>query len=441
MSSLLYRQISASYPIAVRGDGAIITDGAGRRYIDACGGAAVSSVGHSHPKVLAAMREHLERIDYVHTSFFTSEATEALADELVAYAPEGMNRVILLGSGSEAMESALKLARQCALERGDPQRRNVISRRQSYHGNTLGALAISGNVGRRKVYSPLLFDVHFIDPCFYYRYGDEGESEAEYALRAAGQLEAKILELGPENVLAFTAETVVGATTGSVPASPGYFRKIREICDKYGVLLILDEVMCGMGRTGTLHACEQEGISPDIMAVAKGLGGGYVPIGAVFASKSVYEALSAGSGTLQNGFTYMGHPLASAGALAVQRVIREEQLLANVVRQGGIIRSELERLLGQHPHVGDIRGRGLFISVELVEDRNSKRAFDPGRKVHELVRRAAMDDGLLLYAMGGTIDGERGNHVMLAPPYTIDENLSGEIAERLAGAVQRTLSA
>jgi adenosylmethionine-8-amino-7-oxononanoate aminotransferase len=440
MSSLLNRQIAASYPVAVRVEGAIIVDRDGRSYIDACGGAAVSSVGHAHPKVIAAMREHLDRIDYVHTSFFTSEATEALADDLVAHAPDGLKHVILLSGGSEAMESALKLARQVAIERGEGERKNVISRRQSYHGNTLGALSISGNVGRRAVYSPLLFEAHFIDPCFSYRYRIEGESEEDYSARAAGELENKILELGPETVLAFTAETVVGATAGAVPPAPGYLSKVREICNRHGVLLILDEVMCGMGRTGTLHACEQEGIAPDIMAVAKGLGGGYAPIGAVFASDAIYQVLAAGSGTLQNGFTYMGHPLASAAALAVQRVIREENLLANVQHQGDILRSELERRLGQHPKVGDIRGRGLFLAVEFVEDRETRRPFAPDRKIHELVRRAAMDDGLLVYAMGGTINGTQGNHVMMAPPYTINEALSQEIAARLAGAIERVFS-
>jgi adenosylmethionine-8-amino-7-oxononanoate aminotransferase len=440
MSSLLNRQIAGSYPVAVRGEGAIIVDRDGRSFIDACGGAAVSSVGHAHPKVIAAMREQLDRIDYVHTSFFTSEATEALADELVTHAPDGLRHVILLSGGSEAMESALKLARQVAIERGESERKNVISRRQSYHGNTLGALSISGNVGRRAVYSPLLFEAHFIDPCFSYRYRNEGESEESYGARAAGELEAKILELGPKSVLAFTAETVVGATAGAVPPAPGYLSKIREICNRHGVLLILDEVMCGMGRTGTLHACEQEGIVPDIMAVAKGLGGGYAPIGAVFASDLIYQVLATGSGALQNGFTYMGHPLASAAALAVQRVIREENLLENVQRQGGILRSELEHRLGQHPKVGDIRGRGLFLAIEFVEDRETKRPFAPDQKVHELVRRAAMDDGLLVYAMSGTINGTHGNHVMLAPPYTIDEALSQDIAARLAGAIERVFS-
>lgn len=440
MSGLLYRQISGEYPVAGRGDGALIIDRDGRRFIDACGGAAVSSVGHGHPSVLRAMRENLDRIDYVHTSFFTTDATEALADELVANAPPGLTKVILLSGGSEAMESALKLARQAALERGDTERTKVISRKQSYHGNTLGALSVSGNVGRRRVYAPLLFEADFIEPCFSYRYRMEGESEAEYGIRAASELESKIQELGPTNVLAFVAETVVGATAGAVAPAPGYLRTVREICDRYGVFLILDEVMCGMGRTGTLHACEQEGVSPDIMAVAKGLGGGYMPIGAVFASEAIYQTLAAGSGTLQNGFTYMGHPLACAAALAVQKVIREEDLLANVRRQGQILQDRLAAILGQHPHVGDIRGRGLFQAIEFVEDRASKRPFDPKLKLHERVKAAAMEEGVLVYAMGGTIDGVSGNHIMLAPPYNIDDELANEIATRVGIAVNRAVS-
>ena len=439
-SGLLYRQVGASLPVAARGEGAIITDDDGRRYIDACGGAAVSSVGHGHPRVVAAMREHLDRLDYVHNSFFTSAAAEALGAELVAHAPPGMSHALLVSGGSEAMESALKLARQVALERGEGERRHVISRRQSYHGNTMGALSISGNVARRAVYAPLLFEAHFIDPCYSYRYRRGGESEEAYGARAAAELESKIEELGPENVLAFTAETVVGATSGAVPPAPGYLRRVREICDRHGVLLILDEVMCGMGRTGTLHACEQEGVAPDLMAIAKGLGGGYAPIGAVLASEAIFRTLADGSGALQNGFTYMAHPLACAAALAVQQVIREENMLANVRRQGGILRDELEQRLGAHPRVGDIRGRGLFLALEFVEDRATKKPFDPALRVHEPVRRAGMEDGLMVYAMGGTIDGREGNHVMLAPPYTIDDTLAREIATRLADTVERVFA-
>jgi adenosylmethionine-8-amino-7-oxononanoate aminotransferase len=439
-TSLLYRQLTKSYPIAATGQGAYIVDADGHRYIDACGGAAVSSVGHNHPAVMAALRRQIDAIDYIHTSFFTSEATEQLADELVSSAPSGMSHVMPFSGGSEAIESALKLARQAAVERGQDARRVVISRHQSYHGNTMGALSISGNLGRRALYDPLLFRAEFIEPCFHFRYAQPGESEEDYARRSAAALERKILELGPESVLAFVAETVAGATAGAVVPSPGYFRQIREICDRYGCFLILDEVMCGMGRTGTLHACEQESVSPDIMVVAKGLGGGVAPIAAVYIGDSVYDAIATGSGALQNGFTYMGHPLSCAAALAVQQVIRQERLLENVRQQGARLRSGLESVLGAHKHVGDIRGRGLFLAVEFVRDRNSLEPFDAALKIHEAVKREAMAAELLVYAMPGTIDGTRGNHIMLAPPYTVDAAIVDEIVGRLASAVDRALS-
>src|SRR5947208_11351468 len=282
MTHVFHRHIHHRYPVAVGGEGVYLFDAAGKRYIDASGGAAVSCLGHQHPEVLGAMREQLDRLEYAHTSFFTTEAAESLADELVAHAPGDMSHVYLVSGGSEAIEAALKMARQYFVERGEGQRRHFIARRQSYHGNTLGALAIGGNAWRREQFAPILIDSHHIDPCYEYRYRNPQESAEEYGRRAADQLEAKLLELGPETVIAFVAETVVGATAGAVPAAPGYFRRIREICDRYGVLLILDEVMCGMGRTGTLHACEQEAIVPDLMTVAKGLGGGYAPIGGVF---------------------------------------------------------------------------------------------------------------------------------------------------------------
>ncbi len=439
-SSVFYRKPSHRYPVAVAGDGPWIVDSEGRRRIDACGGAAVSSLGHCHPEITAALREQLDRIDYVHTSFYTTEATEALAAELASTAPPGLSRVLLLSGGSEAVESALKLARQAAVERGEGRRTTVIARHQSYHGNTLGALSVSGNLGRRQLYAPLLFDAAFIAPCFPYRYAEPGESPEAYGRRAADELERMILARGPDTILAFIAETVVGATAGAVAPAPGYLRRIREICDRHGVLLILDEVMCGMGRTGTLHACEQEGVTPDILVVAKGLGGGYAPIAAVFASEAIHDAVVAGSGALQNGFTYMGHPLACAAALAVQRVIRRDGLLARVREEGTRLHQALLTTLGNHPNVGDIRGRGLFLAVEFVRDRETREPFDPALKAHEAVKQAAMEAGLLVYAMPGTIDGERGNHILLAPPYTIDADIVGRIAGMLGVAVERGIA-
>ena len=435
MTHILHRQIDHRYPIAASGQGAVIRDAAGREYIDASGGAAVSCLGHSHPEVLAAMRAQLDTLAYAHTSFFTTQVAEELADDLVAHAPAGIGHVFFVSGGSEAVEAALKLARQYFVERGEPQRRYVIARRQSYHGITLGALAVGGREWQRRQFAPLLIETHHVSPVYEYRDRRADETPQAYSERLADELEAKIEELGGDNVIAFVAETVVGATLGAVPAVPGYFKRVREICDRHGVLLILDEVMCGMGRTGTLHACEQDGISPDLMAIAKGLGGGYAPIGAVLMQKRVFETIAEGSGAFQHSHTFMGHPLACAAALAVQRVMRRDDLLANVRAQGAYLARRLKERLGNHPFVGDVRGRGLFQGVELVADRGTKEPFDPKLKLNARLKHEAMARGLMVYPMGGTVDGVRGDHVLLAPPFIVDAALVDTIVERLGEAI------
>ena len=435
MTHILHRQTGHSYPIAAEARGVIIRDSAGKEYVDASSGAAVSCLGHSHPDVLAAMREQLDRLAYAHTSFFTTEAAEELADELVAGAPEGIGHVFFVSGGSEAIEAALKLARQYFVELGESKRRYVIARRQSYHGITLGALAVGGRERQRKAFAPLLFETHHVSPVFEYRERRANETSEAYGERLAEELDDKIEELGGENVMAFVAETVVGATLGAVPAVPGYFQRIREVCDRHGVLLILDEVMCGMGRTGTLHACEQEGITPDLIAIAKGLGGGYAPIGALLMQERIFDAVADGSGAFQHSHTYMGHPLACAAALAVQRVIHRDGLLANVRAQGGQLARRLKERFGNHPFVGDVRGRGLFQAVELVADRGSKAPFEPEHKLHARVKAEAMARGLMVYPMGGTVDGVRGDHVLLAPPFIVDAPIVDTIVERLGDAI------
>ena len=440
MSHVFHRQTRSDPPVAVRGEGLYIVDEAGRRYLDASGGAAVSCLGHGHPAVIAAIREQAEALAYSHTGFFTSRPAEDLGARLIADAPAGLARVYFTSGGSEAVEAALKMARQYFVEIGQPQRRHIVARWQSYHGNTLGALSVGGNRARRELFAPLLLDVAHVEPCFAYRFQRDDETEAEYGRRVADLLEAEILRLGPDTVAAFVAETVVGATAGAVPPVPGYFARVREICDRYGVLLILDEVMCGMGRTGTRHACEQEGIAPDLLVVAKGLGGGYQPIGAVLVSGAVYDAFAKGSGRFQHGHTYLGHPVACAAALAVQKVIDAEGLLARVRTMGGRLRAALGVRFGRHPHVGDIRGRGLFLAIELVRERESKEPFDPKRALHAAVKREAMARGLLVYPMGGTIDGERGDHVLIAPPFTVAEPDLGVIVERLGEAVDAAIA-
>ncbi|WP_432348592.1 aspartate aminotransferase family protein (plasmid) [Shinella yambaruensis] len=440
MTRLLHRAIHSRMPIAVGGRGIELFDAEGKAYIDASGGAAVSCLGHAHPAVLSALHEQLDRLAYAHTGFFTSEAAEALAELLIADAPAGLSHAYLVSGGSEAVEAALKMARQYFVEKGEPQRRHIIARRQSYHGNTLGALAAGGNEWRRAQFKPLLIETHHIDPCYAYRLQESGESDEAYAARAAQQLEDKILELGADEVIAFVAETVVGATAGAVPPVADYLKRIRAICDRYGVLLILDEVMCGMGRTGTLHACEQDGVAPDLMTIAKGLGGGYQPVGAVLLSEEIFEAFASGSGFFQHGHTYMGHPMAAAAGLAVQQVIRRENLLANVVAMGAELESQLVERLGNHHHVGDIRGRGLFRGVELVADRAGKQPFDPKFKLNGLIKKEAMARGLMVYPMGGTIDGRQGDHVLIAPPFIVERADITRIVERLGDAIDAAVS-
>ncbi len=441
MSHVFHRHTGSLPPTAVGGEGPYLIDAAGKRYLDASGGAAVSCLGHGHPAVIEAIQEQIGRMAFAHTAFFTSEPAEALADALAAAAPGDLDRVYFVSGGSEAVEACLKLARQYFLERGEPQRYRIVARRQSYHGNTLGALAAGGNLWRRRPFAPMLAEGHHIAPCYAYREQRPGESDEAYGRRAADALEAKLLELGPETVAAFLCEPVVGATLGAVPPAPGYLARIRAICDRYGVLLIFDEVMCGMGRTGTLFACEQDGVAPDLMAIAKGLGAGYQPIGAMLVATHVYQAIERGSGFFQHGHTYMGHATACAAALAVQRVIAEGDLLANVRRRGAELEAALRERLGEHPNVGDIRGRGLFLGLELVAERASKAPFDPALAVHRRLKAEAMARGLICYPMGGTIDGERGAHVLLAPPFIIDEGHVAEIVERLAVALEAALEA
>lgn len=434
------RSTRGTLPTAVEGDGAYIIDSSGKRYLDGSGGAAVSCLGHSDPEVRAALHAQLDKIAFAHTGFFTTDAAEALADQLIDKAPTGIERVYLVSGGSEAVEAAIKLARQYFLEIGEPQRHRVIARRQSYHGNTLGALAAGGNLWRRAQFAPLLSEVSHIAPCYEYRDRHEDESQETYGQRIATELEDEIQTLGPDTVMAFICEPVVGATAGAVPAVPGYLKRIREICDKYGVLLIFDEVMCGMGRTGYLFACEEDDTAPDMITIAKGLGAGYQPIGALLTSARIYDAIAAGSGFFQHGHTYMGHAMAAAGAGAVLRAIEERGLLSQVRERGEELDQALRARFGQHPHVGDIRGRGLFRGIELVEDRETKATFDPARKLHTKIKSAAMEEGLICYPMGGTIDGVHGDHVLLAPPFILTSDQVGELTDKLGRAVERALA-
>jgi len=436
---VFHRHLLHTPPVAVSGRGVWITDSSGQEYLDASGGAAVSCLGHGHPDVLAAMHAQIDRLAYAHTSFFTTGVAEELAAHLVGHAPPGMSHAYFVSGGSEGVEAALKMARQYFVETGQPQRSHFIARRQSYHGNTLGALSVGGNEWRRQPFAPILIPATHVSPCYPYREQRGDETPQQYGLRLARELEAAIERLGSDKVIAFIAETVGGATAGVLTPVPGYFKAVREVCDRHGVLLILDEVMCGMGRTGSLHACEQEGVSPDLLVIAKGLGGGYQPIGAVLASRTIVEAMSQGSGFFQHGHTYLGHPVACAAALAVQQVMQRDGLVARVRDSGERLQSLLADVFRDDPHVGDIRGRGLFWGIELVRDRASKAPFDPALRLHARIKQEAMARGLMVYPMGGTVDGRYGDHVLLAPPFIAQAGELALIAERLQAATQAAI--
>ncbi|MFP7674455.1 aspartate aminotransferase family protein [Marivita sp. S0852] len=439
MSHVFPRHNLAPPVKAVKGEGCYLYDETGKQYFDGSGGAAVSCLGHGDAEIIQAIQDQAARLAYAHTGFFTSDPAEELADVLIREAPGDLDRVYFVSGGSEAVESALKLARQYFLEKGEPQRRHVIARRQSYHGNTLGALATGGNAWRRAQFEPILMDVSHIAPCYEYVDKAEDETPAQYGHRVAQELEEEILRLGPDSVIAFVAEPVVGATMGAVPAVEGYFKRVRDICDHYGVLLILDEVMCGMGRVGQLFACDADGVLPDILCVAKGLGAGYQPIGAMLCTRNIYQTISDGSGFFQHGHTYLGHPVACATSLAVVKALLHRGLVQNVQTQGEKLAAALTDRFGQHPYIGDIRGKGLFRGMEFVQDRTAKTPFDSSENTANRFKKAAFDAGLICYPMRGTRDGNLGDHVLLAPPFIITDDQITEVVDKLDIAVAAVL--
>ena len=439
MSKTFPRNMKTLPPAAISAQGCYIYDKSGKSYLDGSGGAAVSCLGHGDPDIISAIKSQADQLSFAHTGFFTSEPAEELTELLIKHAPGDLDRVYLVSGGSEATEAAIKLARQFHIENGEPERKNLIARKQSYHGNTLGALAAGGNEWRRKQFSPLLINVSHISPCYEYILREETETAYEYGQRMAQELEDEILRLGPKSVMAFMAEPVVGATLGAVPAVDGYFQKIRKICDQYGVLLILDEVMCGMGRTGYLYACNADNIAPDILCIAKGLGAGYQPIGAMLCTSQIYECIENGSGLFQHGHTYLGHPVAAAAANAVIKKLLNNDLVSRSAEKGKKLSNMLESKFSQHPNVGDIRGRGLFQGIEFVEDREKKKPLDPGLKFATKLKMNAFEAGLICYPMSGTRDGKNGDHVLLAPPFIIEDTQLDELVEKLDTAITATL--
>jgi len=440
MSHIFPRHTKETPPTAIYGEGCYLIDDKGYRYFDGSGGAAVSCLGHGDQEIISAIKDQVDKLAFAHTRFFTSDPAEKLADLLIKNAPGDIDRVYFVSGGSEAVEASIKLARQYHLEKGDHSRKHIIARRQSYHGNTLGALAVGGNEWRRKQFSPLLINISHIAPCYEYIDKSDSESSFDYGQRAAQELEDEILRLGKDEVIAFIAEPVVGATLGAVPAVKGYFTRIREICDKYGVLLILDEVMCGMGRTGYLFACEAEDIIPDILCIAKGLGAGYQPIGAMLCSSKIYDAIKHGSGFFQHGHTYIGHPVATAAGLAVVTALLDRGLIDQVKKMGDKLNLALKQELGQHPNVGDIRGRGLFQGIELVEDRETKKPFAPSLAMSKKIKDLAFNAGLICYPMSGTRDGINGDHILLAPPYIINDSQIEEVVGKLSLSISQLIN-
>ncbi|KAJ5167519.1 Aminotransferase [Penicillium canariense] len=423
-SAVLHRDTHFIPRKAIGGKGSYIFLEDGTKFLDSTGGAAVSCLGHGHEQINQAIKDQMDQISYCHSAFFGTQVTEDLAQFLTESTGSKLSRLFVVSSGSEAVEAALKLARQYFLELPTPQpeRTRFIARLPSYHGTTLGALGAGGHVLRRQPFEPLLAkNTSHVSPCYAYRGKKEGESDAGYVARLAGELDAEFQRVGPQTVCAFIAEPVVGAALGCVPAVPGYFPAMKAVCEKYGALLILDEIMSGMGRCGTLHAWEQEDVVPDIQTIGKGLGGGYAPVSGVLIHDSIVQTIDKGTGQFRHGQTYQGHPIACAAALAVQKTIKEQSLLENVRKMGAYLEERLRQQFQNHPNVGDIRGKGLFWGVEFVKDRATKQPFDPNTRLSFHIQEKGLqpDYAVSLYGCSGTVDGIRGDHVVLAPPYIV----------------------
>jgi len=433
--ALIHRNLRRPPPFAAGGEGVFLIGRDGKKYLDGSSGAVVSCLGHQHPDVLAAMDAQLRKLAFAHNAFFTSEAAETLAAKLCGAAPGNLNHALFVSGGSEAVEAAMKIARQFFVERGETKRVKFIARRQSYHGATLAALAVGHHEARREMYRPMLLPAEAVSPAYGYRHRGEGEGEEQYAKRLAAELAATIERCGADSVAAFIAETVSGASLGAVTAPAAYFREVRKVCDRYGVLLIADEIMCGMGRCGQRFAFTIEGIVPDLVCLAKALGGGYAPIGAVLADGKIIDAITNGSGMLGHGHTYLCHPLAAAAALAVHEVVERDSLIAQARRRGALLGEIFRHELGDHPSVGDIRGRGLFIGIELVRDKTAKQPFTPAGQLTGIVQRCAMERGMLCYPANGCADGRNGDAIIIAPPYIISESQCGDLAARTVAAI------
>lgn len=439
MTSVLYRAPAVFYPKAIKAEGMYISDANGKRYLDMSGGAAVSCLGHAHPDVVDAVRRQVASLAFAHTAFFTNEPQERLARRLVDRFGDPGARAYFTSGGSESNETALKIAWQYWAARGEPDRKVVISREHSYHGNTFGMLSISGNSARRRASAAPLLDWPRISPCYAYRERQAAEGLETYVERVAGELETAILEFGADRVAAFICEPVVGSSLGVVPAEPGYLQRIRAICDRYGVLWIADEIMCGSGRTGTYFAFEHDAVRPDIVTLAKGIGGGYQSLAATVLAGHVVKSLEASG--FAHGHTYIGHPVSCAAGVAVQEVLDRDGLVERTREFGGRFGNLLQERFAEHPHVGDIRGRGLFHALELVADRATRRGFGNGRGSPAFLMRLAMEAGLVCYPGGIEVDGAVAPHIMLAPPMILEESHMQECCDKLTVVLDQALHA
>jgi adenosylmethionine-8-amino-7-oxononanoate aminotransferase len=426
---VFYRNPTKFYPTAVRGEGVYIHDADGKTYLDGSGGAAVVSIGHGVPEIREAMLMQADLLAFAHGSQFTSAAAVSLADRIVAICPTGLVRVYYLSGGSEAVETAVKMARQYQVDRGMPSKYKVISRWTSYHGNTLGALALGGHTGRRKYYLPLIQHTPHIVPAYCYRC-PFGRIPDACSLECADDLEKTILYESPDSVSAFMAEPVVGATAGALVPPPGYFQRIREICNRYDVLLIVDEVMTGIGRTGRNLGIDHWDTVPDMIVCAKGIASGYTPIGCVVTTETIHNTIKKGNGTFVHGHTYGQNPLSCAIAAAVLDYIARNDLVNRCASLGAHLLKRLESLRN-HPIVGDTRGLGLFAGIEFVRDKETKQPFEPKDKVNVRIGNRAFEKGLICYPGGGGADGVRGDHILLAPPFVITDGEIDRLVEIL----------
>ena len=427
-------------PRIVRGEGSYVYDADGRRYLDGSGGPAAFSIGHGNREVNAAIAAQLDKVACGYRYLFTSEALEQLTRLLLACCGPEFKHIVYSGSGSEAVESALKVALQYWEARGLLAKKRFIARERSYHGNTLGALSVSGFLERRRPFEGSLLDVSFVSAANPYR-PLRGLAGAELVAALAEELDARLRALGPETVAAFIFEPVVGAAGGAVPAPPGYAKAIRAVCDRHQVLVIADEVMCGAGRCGTWRALEHDGVVPDIMAVGKGLAGGYIPLAATILRKELGDMILSAQGAILTGHTYSGHTAACAAGLAVQRMIERESLISRVRVRGETLRRELQGALRRFDEVGDVRGRGFLIGIELVRDRATKQPFPRERALSQSIGGRAFEDGLIIYPCAGHVGGVMGDTIIVAPPYNAGEAELAELIEKLTGAIGRALSA